>query len=191
MKKHIYILLIVLFWNTISAQNPYVGQIKMFAGNYPPQGWMFCEGQLLSIAEYETLFMLIGTTYGGDGQTTFALPDLRGRVPVGMGQGVGLTAKIIGQQGGSEENVMTVNQMPAHTHMVNAVTTNGNQNLPTANLPAGTSVLDKEYSSAPANTTFKVNMLNTSGNGLPINNMQPSLAVSFIISLYGVYPSPN
>ncbi len=191
MKKHIYILLIVLFWNTISAQNPYVGQIKMFAGNFPPQGWMFCEGQLLSIAENEVLFQLIGTTYGGDGQTTFALPDLRGRVPVGMGQGVGLTEKIIGQQGGSEENVMTVNQMPAHTHMVYAVTTNGNQNLPTANLPAGTSVLDKEYSSTTANTTFKAGMLNPSGGNQPINNVQPYLAVSFIISLYGVYPSPN
>lgn len=189
MKTYIYVLLIVLFGNTINAQSPYVGQIKMFAGNFPPAGWAFCDGQLLPISENEVLFNLIGTTYGGDGQTTFAVPDLRGRIPVGMGQGSGLSQRIIGEMGGAEVNTITINQMPTHNHMVGAVTTNGNQNLPANNLPAGTAVLDKEYSSASANTTFKAGMLSPSGGGQPINNIQPYLAVSFIISLYGIYPS--
>ncbi|MES2812427.1 MAG: tail fiber protein [Bacteroidota bacterium] len=191
MKKHIYVLLIVLFANAIHAQTPYVGQVKMFAGNFPPRGWAFCDGQLLSISENEVLFTLIGTTYGGDGQTTFAVPDLRGRVVVGTGQGAGLSSRILGETGGSETNTMTINQMPTHNHFVNTVTANGNQNLPTGNFPAGTTVLDKEYSNGSANTTFRAGMLSPSGNNQPINNIQPCLAVSFIIALEGIFPSQN
>src|SRR5512135_2464461 len=103
---------------------PYVGEIRMFAGNFAPAGWMFCEGQLLAISEFETLFNLIGTTYGGDGQSTFALPDLRSRVPLHMGQGPGLSSYIIGQNGGAEEVTLTTNQIPSHNHVPQAAAAN-------------------------------------------------------------------
>src|SRR5713226_5314135 len=108
---------------------PYVGEIRMFAGNFAPAGWMFCEGQLLPISEYETLFNLIGTTYGGDGQSTFALPDLRGRVPIHFGNGFTLA-----ETGGAEEITLTVSQIPAHTHALVGSATNGSQAAPSGNL---------------------------------------------------------
>lgn len=195
MKKIVYIsiLVFVLIGNQkgFSQENPYVGQIKMFAGNFAPAGWMFCEGQLLPISEYETLFVIIGTTYGGDGQTTFALPDLRGRLPMHTGTGQGLTPRVIGEMGGSENVTLTINQMPAHNHLVNAVTADGNQSTPTGSLYANTKVLDKEYSDAASNTVMKSTMVGNTGGNQSIDNRQPSLAVSFIISLYGIFPSQN
>src|ERR671938_1293457 len=108
---------------------PYVGEIRIFAGNFPPAGWMFCEGQLLSISENETLFQLIGTTYGGDGQSTFALPDLRGRIPLHFGQGFTLA-----ETGGTETVTLTVSQIPAHSHPLLATSAKANQTNPTSNL---------------------------------------------------------
>ena len=169
----------------------FLGEIRMFAGNFAPTGWAFCQGQLLPIAQNTALFSLLGTTYGGDGRTTFALPDLRGRVPVGFGQGPGLSYKDLGQQFGTETVTLTTAQMPAHSHTVNAVTSEGNQNLPTNSLPANTKALDKEYSDAASNTTMKSGMIGITGSSQPVNISQPSLGVNFIIALQGIFPSRN
>ena len=166
---------------------PYVGEIRMFAGNFAPAGWMFCEGQLLPISEYETLFNLIGTTYGGDGQETFALPDLRGRIPIHQGNGF-----ILAETGGAEEITLTVQQIPAHTHAFL-----GSSNLATGTPPAG-QVVGKSGSAAilPYGTDAPVSPLSaqsvgTVGGSQPHTNFQPYLCVDFIISLFGIFPSPS
>ena len=194
MKKFLLIgLFAILSMGKANAQQveTFLGEIRMFAGNFAPTGWAFCQGQLLPIAQNTALFALLGTTYGGDGRTTFALPDLRGRVPVGFGQGLGLSNRVIGEQFGSELVTLNINQMPSHNHTVNAVTTEGNQNLPTNSLPANTKTLDKEYSDANANTTMKATMVNPTGGNQPFGVTQPSLGVNFIIALQGVFPSRN
>lgn len=194
MKKLLLIgLFAILSMGKANAQQveTFLGEIRMFAGNFAPTGWAFCQGQLLPIAQNQALFSLLGTTYGGDGRTSFALPDLRGRVPVGFGQGPGLSNRVIGDQFGSELVTLNINQMPSHNHTVNAVTTEGNQNLPTNSLPANTKTLDKEYSDANANTTMKATMVNPTGGSQPFGVSQPSLGVNFIIALQGVFPSRN
>lgn len=194
MKKFLLIgLFAILSMGKANAQQveTFLGEIRMFAGNFAPTGWAFCQGQLLPIAQNQALFSLLGTTYGGDGRTSFALPDLRGRVPVGFGQGPGLSNRVIGDQFGSELVTLNINQMPSHYHTVNAVTTEGNQNLPTNSLPANTKTLDKEYSDANANTTMKATMVNPTGGSQPFGVSQPSLGVNFIIALQGVFPSRN
>ena len=192
MKKFLLIgLFAILSFGKTKAQDSIIGEIRMFAGNFAPTGWAFCQGQLLPIAQNQALFSLLGTTYGGDGRTTFALPDLRGRVPVGFGQGLGLSNRVIGEQFGSELVTLNINQMPSHNHTVNAVTTEGNQNLPTNSLPANTKTLDKEYSDANANTTMKATMVNPTGGSQPFGVSQPSLGVNFIIALQGIYPTRN
>lgn len=194
MKKFLLIgLFAILSMGKANAQQveTFLGEIRMFAGNFAPTGWAFCQGQLLPIAQNQALFSLLGTTYGGDGRTSFALPDLRGRVPVGFGQGPGLSNRVIGEKFGSELVTLNINQMPSHNHTVNAVTTEGNQNLPTNSLPANTKALDKEYSDANANTTMKATMVNPTGGNQPFGVSQPSLGVNFIIALQGIYPSRN
>ena len=194
MKKFLLIgLFAILSMGKANAQQveTFLGEIRMFAGNFAPTGWAFCQGQLLPIAQNQALFSLLGTTYGGDGRTTFALPDLRGRVPVGFGQGPGLSNREIGEKFGSELVTLNINQMPSHNHTVNAVTSEGNQNLPTNSLPANTKTLDKEYSDANANTTMKATMVNPTGGSQPFGVSQPSLGVNFIIALQGIYPSRN
>ena len=192
MKKIITIVLIYFAFNNIAnAQTPYIGEIRMFAGNFAPSGWAKCEGQLLSIAQNAALFSILGTTYGGDGQTTFGLPDLRGRVPLGPGTGPGLSPRSLGQKSGNETNTMSVAQMPAHSHTINAVIADGNQSTPTGNLLAGTKLLDPEYSNASNTTTMNSAMVGNTGNSQSINNMQPYQSVTFIIALVGVFPSPN
>lgn len=192
MKKFLLIgLFAILSFGKTKAQETILGEIRMFAGNFAPTGWAFCQGQLLPIAQNTALFSLLGTTYGGDGRTTFALPDLRGRVPVGFGQGPSLSNRVIGEKFGTETVTLTTAQMPAHSHTVNAVTTEGNQNLPTNSLPANTKALDKEYSDANANTTMKATMVNPTGGNQPFGVTQPSLGVNFIIALQGIYPSRN
>ena len=169
--------------------DPYLGQIILVPYNFAPNGWLTCEGQLLSIAQNSALFSLLGTTYGGNGQTTFALPDLRGRLPMGQGNGPGLTPTVIGELKGSETNTLSVSQMPIHSHTVNAVLAEGNQNSPNGNLPADTKTLDKEYSDTAATTTMKASMIGNSGGSQPINNMQPTLTMMYIIAIQGIYPS--
>ncbi|PRA97207.1 phage tail protein [Chryseobacterium sp. MYb7] len=174
------------------ASEPFLGQIAFVPYNFVPKNWASCDGQLLSIAQNTALFSLLGTTYGGNGTTTFALPDMRGRVLVHNGQAPGgPTTYTMGQTGGTESVTLLVTQMPAHSHTVNAVTTEGNQNSPTNSLPADTKVLDKEYSDAAANTTMKSTMINNTGGSQPHENRPPFITLKCIISLVGVFPSQN
>jgi len=162
---------------------PYVGEIRMFAGNFAPAGWMFCEGQLLPISENETLFQLIGTTYGGDGQSTFALPDLRGRLPIHQGNGF-----ILAETGGTEEITLTVNQIPAHSHPMLASTSPGTQNAPNNNLTAASPTVTL-YTGDVTDSNLSPNAVGSVGGSQPHNNFQPYLCVDFIISLFGIFPS--
>jgi microcystin-dependent protein len=164
---------------------PYVGEIRMFAGNFAPAGWMFCEGQLLPISEYETLFQLIGTTYGGDGQSTFALPDLRGRLPVHMGNGF-----ILAETGGAEQITLTVNQLPAHSHPLLASTSGGTNASPVNNLLAE-SVAINPYIQDQTNSNMNAAAVSAVGGSQPHTNFQPYLCIDFIISLFGIFPSPT
>lgn len=163
---------------------PYVGEIRMFAGNFAPAGWMFCEGQLLPISQYETLFNLIGTTYGGDGQSTFALPDLRGRLPMHMGNGFTLA-----ETGGVEQVTLTVSQIPSHTHPCLATT-----NSATGSIPDGAYVAQGDqniniYDPGAADATMSPLSVSNVGGSQPHSNFQPYLCVDFIISMFGIFPS--
>ncbi|MBD2843602.1 phage tail protein [Paenibacillus sp. IB182496] len=167
---------------------PYIGEIRLFGGNFAPVGWMFCEGQLLPISQYDALFVLIGTTYGGDGQTTFALPDYRGRIPLGQGTSPSTgTTYAMGQHGGSEDVTLTANQLPSHTHSVNASTSAGEITSP-ANAFWSKSPLE-QYSSETPLEQMNPQALSNSGGNQSHPNMMPTLTLSYIISLYGIYPS--
>lgn len=162
---------------------PYVGEIRMFAGNFAPAGWMFCEGQLLPISEYETLFNLIGTTYGGDGQSTFALPDLRGRVPLHMGNGFTLA-----ETGGVETVTLTVSQIPAHSHPFLGTSSLGDATSPSGAVLAESTTLTMYTNSAPT-IAMAAGAVTSTGGSQPHNNFQPYLCVDFIVSLFGIFPS--
>lgn len=169
---------------------PFIGQVLMFAGNFAPRGWAFCNGQLLSISENQALFSILGTTYGGDGRTTFALPDMRGRVAVHPGNGPGLSDYHLGQKGGVEQVSLNVNQMPAHSHTLNA-----NEQAGDSNDPAGASIsdsrgYDKDYTkSGEVNVAMSANSISSTGGSQPHTNIQPFVTVNYIIALYGTYPS--
>ena len=162
---------------------PYVGEIRMFAGNFAPAGWMFCEGQLLPISENETLFQLIGTTYGGDGQSTFALPDLRGRIPLHQGNGFTLA-----ETGGAETITLTVSQIPAHSHPLLATLNPGDQTSPSNTVTANNTAVQL-YVEDVTNANAGVQAVGSTGGSQPHNNFQPYLCVNFIISLFGIFPS--
>jgi microcystin-dependent protein len=164
---------------------PYVGEIRMFAGNFAPAGWMFCEGQLLPISENETLFQLIGTTYGGDGQSTFALPDLRGRLPIHQGNGFTLA-----ETGGAEEVTLTVNQIPAHSHPLLATSGLGNDPNPAGSV-LGESSIASLYQAAAPSSAMAAQAIGSTGGSQPHTNFQPYLCVDYIISLFGIFPSPT
>lgn len=164
---------------------PYVGEIRMFAGNFAPAGWMFCEGQLLPISENETLFQLIGTTYGGDGESTFALPDLRGRIPVHQGNGF-----ILAETGGAEEITLTVSQIPAHSHPFLASSSPGTGSTPVGNLLAESPTINV-YIQDVTNSNMNAGAVSAVGGSQPHTNFQPYLCVNFIISLFGIFPSPT
>jgi microcystin-dependent protein len=165
----------------------------MFCGNFAPAGWALCNGQTLSISQNTALFSLLGTTYGGNGTTTFNLPNMQSRVPIHAGQGTGLSPYVLGQQAGAENVTLLTTQIPAHTHTVNCNTAGGNQASPSGNLPAvestGTSL---DYSNAAANATMNATMIPPSGgSNQPHSNIQPYLVVNFIIALQGIFPSRN
>ena len=162
---------------------PYIGEIRMFAGNFAPAGWMFCEGQLLPISENETLFNLIGTTYGGDGQSTFALPDLRGRVPIHQGNSFTLA-----ETGGVETVTLTTNQIPSHGHIAVA-NTSASGTSPTGTVWAGNPDLAQFAAPASINGQMSPLTVQNTGGSQPHDNLIPYLAVDFIISLYGIFPS--
>jgi microcystin-dependent protein len=167
--------------------DPFLGEIQMFAGNYAPTGWALCDGQLLSIAQNTALFSLLGTTYGGNGTTTFALPDLRGRVPIQPGQGPGLTQRDLGEVGGTETLTLNANQIPAHTHTAGASTANGVADGPSGRVPARMPGAIPQYAAA-GNADMAAAAVGNSGGGQPHNNMQPYLTITYIIALQGVYP---
>ena len=174
---------------------PFVGEIRLFAGNFAPAGWSFCDGSLLSIAENDVLFQLIGTTYGGDGQSTFALPDYRGRVPVHMG---GQQNYQIGEQGGVETVTLTGAQLPQHNHVMAGVAAPATASVPGSGTvlsdlgPAGTTTppIYKPFDGT-AQVTLNNASIGAQGGSQPHNNMQPFLTVSFIISLFGIFPQPS
>lgn len=168
---------------------PFLGQIAFVGFNFAPVGWMECNGQVLSIASNTALFSLLGTMYGGNGTTTFQLPDMRGRVIVGTGTGPGLSAYAQGQTGGAESVTLTTAQMPSHSHALGAVTIEGDSASPTNNLPANTKILDKEYSTQDANTTLKSDAVKLSGGSQPHENRPPYLSLKCIIAVEGIYPS--
>ena len=165
---------------------PYVGEIRMFAGNFAPAGWMFCEGQLLPISENETLFNLIGTTYGGDGQSTFALPDLRGRIPIHQGNGLTLA-----ETGGAEEVTLTVNQIPAHGHPFLASNNNGTSANAQGNDICSSPSINLYLEGQSPDVNLNPAVVAATGGSQPHTNFQPYLCVDFIISLFGIFPSQS
>jgi microcystin-dependent protein len=165
---------------------PFLGQLMLVPYNFAPRGWALCNGQILPIAQNTALFSLLGTTYGGNGQTTFALPDLRGRVPISSGQGPGLSSYDLGEVGGVEAVTLNNNEMPAHQHGVNANSGDPNDSSPQNSFPAGSG----SYNTA-ANTTMNQNMVGISGGSQPHENRQPYLTLNWIIALEGIFPSRN
>lgn len=168
---------------------PFVGEIRMFGGNFAPAGWQFCDGALLSINENEVLFALIGTTYGGDGQSTFGVPDLRGRVPQHMGQGAGLSNRVIGESGGTETVTLTATQLPVHTHAVGADTRAGTSTKPLGRVWSASAPSLTYAAPVGANTSLNPATVVATGGSQPHDNMLPFVAVNFIISLFGIFPS--
>jgi microcystin-dependent protein len=164
---------------------PYVGEIRLFAGNFAPAGWMFCEGQLLPISANETLFQLIGTTYGGDGQSTFSLPDMRGRVPIHQGNGF-----ILAATGGTEEITLTTQQIPIHTHLFLASADQANSPNPAAHVLAET-VSTTPYFAGPTAVPLAPQSVGATGGSQPHTNFQPYQCINYIISLFGIFPSPT
>jgi len=170
----------------------FLGEIRLFAGPYAPEGWMLCNGQLLTISGYEALFSLIGITYGGDGRTTFAVPNLQCRLPIGAGQGPGLSNYVLGQSGGTPAVTLTADQMPSHTHGFNATTADATTMQPggavfaTASGDYGTYIADSEAGLQRANAAG--DFLHSSGEGMAHSNVMPCLAFNYIIATTGIYP---
>ena len=175
--------------------DPFVAEIRIFPFNFAPRGWAFCNGQLLPLSQNTALFSLLGTVYGGDGKSTFALPNLQGAAPMHTGQGQGLSQRFVGESGGSESVTLLQSEMPLHTHSVAATTINGNTDQPTGAILArgnfsfqGTSGSVPMYSTSPPDTQMGAQTLALAGGNLPHNNMQPYLTLNFCIALQGVFP---
>jgi microcystin-dependent protein len=193
MKKYTFLMLFLLGLasNGLKAQGdgtPFLGQILYVSFNYAPKGWAECNGQLLSINQNQALFSLLGTTYGGNGQTTFALPNIQSRVLISDN-----STYVLGGTGGEESHVLTINEMPNHTHLVNAVTSEGNKTSPENSLPADTKVLDKEYAGSGNGSPVVMNsgMINSTGGNQAHTNIQPYVTFKCIIALQGIFPSRN
>lgn len=175
----------------------FLGEIRMFGGAYAPMNWALCDGQILGISQNSALFSLLGTNYGGNGQTTFGLPDLRGRLAVGSGTGPGLTTRVIGTVGGSEAVMLTSAQLPPHPHMLQAstvagsATAPGNTVLPAPPFAAGAHFFTTPTPTAPTITSLSAASCGNAGSSQPHSNFMPSLCVSFIIALQGLFPSRN
>lgn len=192
MKKRFVLSLVVvclLFGSTgkLFSQEAYIGDIKLTAITFAQDGWLECNGQMLSISSYTALYSLLGTTYGGNGTTTFALPDLRGRVPIHVGQGASLSNYTLGQTGGVESVALTTSQMPAHTHGVAVSTDKGTTASPSGTYLANTGSFDNEY--AASSTETNPAMVQPSGSGSAHENRQPYLTVRYVICVEGLYPT--
>ncbi len=169
---------------------PFIAEIRIFAGNFAPRGWAFCDGQLLPISENSALFSLVGTTYGGDGRTTFGLPDLRGRVPMHAGNGPGLSDRRLGQKGGAETETLTVNQMPSHTHTARGSNQTANTAKPEGHTWA-VDVADSTYTDTAPDVNMNAQAVASTGGSQAHGNVQPYRVVSYIIALQGLFPSRN
>ena len=191
------LLIIALAFAFSVKSQPMIGEIRMFAGNFPPVGWAFCDGSLISISENDVLFTLIGTTYGGDGQTTFALPDFRGRAPISVSSG-----NSMGQMGGTETVTLTVSQIPAHRHPMQVVNVPGTTNVPSPGVmpakaadiefPGGTKqVMTYAKDNAGGEIQANPQSVNPQGFSQPHDNMKPFVGINYIISLYGIFPQQN
>ncbi len=167
---------------------PFVGEIRMFAGNFPPRGWAFCDGQLLAVSQNDALFSLFGTIYGGDGRTTFGLPDLRGRVPVHAGHGPGLSERRLGSKAGAEQVTLTTNQLPNHTHSSKVSPNYGSRSNPEESVLAK-NIKEVGYSSEPPDDSMNSSSITNVGGSQSHTNLMPFLCVNFIVSLFGIYPS--
>lgn len=194
MKKIIFIIALTLSSFQLFAQEGYIGEIRMFAGSFAPRGWLFCDGALLPINQDQALFEILGTTYGGNGTQTFALPDLNGRVAIMPGQGPGLTSYALGQKGGSETTKLTVSQLPTHSHTITVaqpvLADEGTSNDPTS-LYTAASGKNSFASTQSGHSAASLATASNTGTGQTINNMQPYLGVKFIICVEGIYPSRN
>ena len=173
---------------SVQSEYPFIGEIQLVAFNFAPKGWALCNGQLLSISQNQALFALLGTIYGGDGVTTFALPDLRGRTPIHSGQGTGLSPYVIGQSGGEENHTLVTGEIPAHSHNIQINTGVGSTDSPNGTYLAQNSEGVKQFSTSQNGSAAPVA---SAGNNLPHNNMQPYLAINYIIALSGIFPSQN
>lgn len=199
MKKFLILIMLLIPMIFIAkAQDQFVAEIRIFSGNFAPKGWAFCNGQLLSISQNTALFSLLGTTYGGDGKTTFALPNLNGRVPIEAGQGPGLSIRDLGETGGEESVTLLSSEIPAHSHIVTngstALPANngiGNLDTPSESYPATSSKSYSSTSNATMNTTGTTATVDPAGGNLPHNNLQPYLTLRYIIALQGIYPPRN
>ncbi|MBL0013337.1 MAG: phage tail protein [Flavobacterium sp.] len=192
MKKSIFLTLLVSFLigtsNIVAQGDQYIGQIKAVAFPFAPRGWAQCNGQLLPINQNQALFSLLGTQYGGNGTTNFALPDLRGRAIVHSGQGNGTLNVAQGEQAGTENTSLLISNMPAHYHTIVASSLAGDTSVPTNSFPANSGALDKEYASQ-SNSTMAAS--GSTGGNQPVNNMKPYSAVYYVIALQGIFPSRN
>jgi microcystin-dependent protein len=192
MKKILFsLILMISSVNVTMAQDPFIGEIRIFAGNFAPKGWAFCNGQTLPIAQNTALFSLLGTTYGGDGRTTFALPNLCGRVPIGEGQGPGLSLYTLGETGGSETVTLLPNEIPAHNHQMKVSAGKADMTAPSR----GTTLAEGKQSATPiemyktnATTDKSINGVVPYGSNQPHNNMMPYITIKYIIALQGIYP---
>jgi microcystin-dependent protein len=172
---------------------PFLGQIMIFAGNFAPRGWALCNGQLLAISQNTALFSILGTYYGGNGTTTFALPNLQGRVPIHSGNGTGLSPYVVGQNGGTETVTLLTTQMPSHTHLANVDGAASGKPTPSGNFlgTVGGTSQDKVYSSGPSNATMNATAIGAAGGSQPHANIEPYLALTFCIATQGIFPSRN
>ncbi len=169
--------------------DPFVAEIRIFPFNFAPRGWAFCDGQLLPISQNTALFSLLGTTYGGDGKSTFALPNMQNNSPMHWGQGPGLSVRFLGESSGSSTVTLLESEIPAHTHLFEvAGASPGEKNTPIPNLPAATNRAIYSSPTGPANVNMNVQMITPSGGSVPHNNMQPYLTLNFCIALQGVFP---
>ncbi len=167
---------------------PFVGEIRMFAGNFAPRGWAFCDGQLLAVSQNDALFSLFGTIYGGDGRTTFGLPDLRGRIPLHQGQGPGLSARRLGSKGGTEQVTLTTNQLASHSHDWNANTASATGAAPQGKVTADAAPA-RIYRKVDQSGDFAASTITNTGGSQPHTNLMPTLCVHLIVALFGIYPS--
>ncbi|HXK03321.1 MAG TPA: tail fiber protein [Verrucomicrobiae bacterium] len=171
--------------------SPFLGEIRVFPYNFAPRGWAFCNGQILPISQNTALFSLLGTQYGGNGTSNFALPNLQGNVAIGQGSGPGLTPRTVGEVGGTQTVTLATTQMPAHNHLFACNSKNGNSYSPAGNIPAVDAGGNNLYSPGPPDSHMNAGHLPVQGSGLPHNNMQPYLTLSYCIAMQGIFPARN